>query len=160
MGALICAGALVAGCASDGEPEPTATVTATETVTATPEPEPLSADEAWLEEMREDHIDGLADWWAEYFERDCDASDAECYELFEAGLDPLEDFRSDLVNTTDDLPGFVPIGYGGELGITVARMEDWSVLCPDRNGCEDLATSAEESVVNVLVQAVRWPDES
>lgn len=48
MGALICAGALVAGCAGEGEPEPTATVTATETVTATPEPEPT--EEADVEE--------------------------------------------------------------------------------------------------------------
>lgn len=38
-GTLVCIGALVGGCAADGEPEPTATVTATETVTATPEPD-------------------------------------------------------------------------------------------------------------------------
>lgn len=156
---LLSAVALAVGCA-DGDPEPaqTVTATATETVTATPEAEPESAEteDPWLEGMRDEHLDELFAWWIEYSDADCDASEPECYDLFEAGIEPMYDYAEDYRNTPDR-PDYVS-ALAPNPFIAAERMESWSHACPDAADCVARAENAEEDVLEVLNEAAQWGD--
>lgn len=159
--AVMVGGLLVAGCGDAGptaEPAPTVTATATETVTATPEPE-VSPDQEWLDRLREDHLDDLIDWYASYYEEECDASEPECYEVFEEGVDLMTDFSSAFRNDfQEDKPDYVDFRYAQQASLAGQSMIGWSHACPDRNDCNDVAERTVDDVTSVLHEALSWVD--
>lgn len=148
-----------------GEDEPAAPVT--ETVTATPEAadaeesapaEESQGDEEWLEALHEEHLDGLVEWWNDYYGAGCDdPASGECYEIFNEGAPLVADYSEALRNDTDK-PGFVASDYGMRVSHANITMENWQAACPDASNCEDYAEDAHERIAEVVAEALRWSD--
>lgn len=148
--------ALLAGCA-DGDAEPTATETVTETATPVVE-DARTTDEAWLVALHEDHLEGLVEWWNDYFGAGCDdPASGECYELFNEGVPLMAEYSESLRNDTDK-PNFVASDYGMRVSHANIRMEIWQAACPDASDCQDYAENSHESVAEVVAEALRWDD--
>lgn len=146
----------------DGEPEPTPTVTVTETVEASaPEPDSASnPEDEWLEEIWDEHIDGIIDWWAEYHHVDeCTPERTGCFDSFEAGYELMADYR-DVINDNDSRrPGYVDGDYQAEVTLAVWEFSLWRVDCSiGGDECSERAASAHNAVDDVMSESIGWYD--
>ena len=159
---------LFTGCTAEQEdPEPTATATEIETVEA-PEPEAQgiaggvegsgTAEDEWLDDLWDNHVEGITDWWDEYhLQEECPPERAECYDVFEAGFKPMEGFRDATSETDSRKPSYAGVEFQAELSMTVYEFSLWRVSCSfNMETCEEDAAVAYDAISGTLDEVLSW----